>query len=338
MKRFFIITILSFVLVSFESGFSQIGPLMQSENGDVYLVLNQEIKLTKEEVTLYHHPLGVWLAEFNFSFLNLRNEKKNLLVGFPSGFNIYEFDGKLYNRNFENFKIFINSNEIRDVNYLIKCTNYVKHTGINWSTSENLKYGLLNTWNMQFEPDENIHVRIVFNFTVSKLPPIYNYNLKESWYKEQMDWLKSDFSSIKENNYKLPLSIGSFWAFYPDSIVITAYKATDWLKIKSKADWIEKNKYITRYEYCEPVGFYSPPEIKLESLTEKQLSALSPSDLILLRNSFFAKYGRAFEVKWLKKFFMKQEWYSENIKYQNWQLMKWDIENIKKIKKFEKNN
>ncbi len=57
--------------------------------------------------------------------------------------------------------------------------------------------------------------------------------------------------------------------------------------------------------------------------------------LILLRNSFYAKYGRVFEVKWLKEYFMKQEWYSENLKYQNWQLMKWDIENIKKIIKFE---
>jgi hypothetical protein len=57
---------------------------------------------------------------------------------------------------------------------------------------------------------------------------------------------------------------------------------------------------------------------------------------MLLRNSFYAKYGKKFKNNLIKKYFDNQPWYCENPDYHNWYLIQWDIDNIRLIREFEK--
>lgn len=169
------------------------------------------------------------------------------------------------------------------------------------------------------------------------MPLIYKPGIKDSWYLDLMNWLREDYANRNENQFIVPLNIGSFWSFYPDSIIIRTYDAKEWLQIVDKSKRSYKVEFVKRYEFSEPVGFYSPPEIEMESLTEDQLRKMSKTELAILRNSFFAKYGRKFEVAWLKKYFQNQPWYTENPGYHNWYLTRWDLDNIKLIYQYENN-
>ncbi|MDZ7342616.1 MAG: YARHG domain-containing protein [candidate division KSB1 bacterium] len=325
--------LLSLILIT--SAHSLVGPIRSSENGNVIFVSSEEIKLVTETLELYHHPLGIWLVEYQAQLHNMQSREVTQMVGFPAGNDLRLIEGDLYCDRYEKFRVFVNDREISRIELMRRCSNYVKSTGTQWSTDEAAGIGFLNTWELKFKPEETKWITVTFNYIVKKAPAIYQPNVKEAWYVDLMNWLRDDYAARQENQLSLPISIGSFWSFYPDSIVIRTYVAKDWLRMVDKQDRIYATDYIKRFEFGEPVGFYSPPDIALESVTLEQLQKLSQKELIVLRNSFFAKYGRKFDVDWLRKYFQNQPWYSENPAYHNWYLTPWDLENIKFIHQYE---
>lgn len=329
--------ILFFILGgTFQNAFALIGPIRILPSGSVLLISNEEIKMIQETIELYHHPLGIWLVECDVQLQNLKSQEVSVPVGFPSGFDIRLMEGDIYCDRFENFQVFENNKTISDIKFMQKCANYVETTGTQWSLDDGSGIGFLNTWVIKFNPDEKKRIKVTFHFIVKKPPVEFNPTIKATWYSDLMNWMREDYSNREENRFALPINIGSFWAFYPDSLTIRSYIASNWFEIVSAADRSYQQENCKQYEFSEPVGFYAPPAVALDSLAVEQLEKLSTTKLIILRNSFFAKYGRKFEVSWLKKYFDAQPWYEENPNYHNWYLMQWDLDQIKKVYQIEK--
>ena len=315
-----------------------IAPIKISPDRSVLLLSCEEIKLTYEQIDLYHHPLGIWLIEYEAVLENMRAQTIKQLVSFPSGFDIRVIGKDMYCDRFENFQVFVNDNKMQNIKYLVKCANYVETTGTEWTLDDGSGIGFLNTWELNFKPEETKRIKITFSFNVNKPPVNFDPNNNESWYTDLMEWTKSDYSTREQNQFKLPLNLGSFWAFYPDSIVIRTYLAKDWLRVIDKSKRKYKNEHITRYEFSESFGFFSPPEVSLISPTSAELEKMTTVELRILKNSFIAKYGKIFKSKILKLFFNYQPWYTENPSFNQWYLTDWDIENLKFIHEFEKNS
>jgi len=324
------------IFITSNSSFSLIGPIRILPSGNVLLVPCEEIKLSESHSELYHHPVGIWLVEYRALLKNLRAQEITRPVGFPAGYDIRFFEGDLYSDRFENFKVFIDGNEINEIQFMTRCPNYVETTGTNWNVDDGSASGFLNTWELNFKPEEAKWIKVTFNFVVTKVPAIYNPEIKESWYLDLVNWVRQDYATHEENSFQLPINIGSFWAFYPDSVTIRTYVANEWFKVIDKAERHYDNELFKKYEYSEPVGFYSPPEITLDTVSVDLIQNLSPTELILLRNAFFAKYGKKFKNDLIQKYFDHQPWYSENPEYHDWYLSQWDIDNIQLIRELEK--
>ncbi len=333
LKGLFLILITIFIF--FNNGVALVGPIRVLPSGHVLLVSCDDIKLSEEHIELYHHPLGIWLVEYRVLLINLRSLDIEQPVGFPSGFDLRIIEGEFQCDRFENFKVFINDQQTSRINYKVKCSNYVSTTGTQWSLDDGSGTGFLNTWDLKFKPDEQKWIKVTFSFIVKNVSSIYNPSKLDTWYVDLMNWLKLDYAAQDENSFKLPINIGSFWAFYPDSIMIRTYVSKEWLKVISKSERKYQPEFTKKYEYSEPVGFYSPPPVVLDSLSVERIQGMTPTELILLRNSFFAKYGKRFENAVLKKYFTAQPWYSENPEFHQWYLTQWDINNIKLIHEFE---
>jgi len=288
-----------------------------------------------EKITLYHHPLGIWLVTYETELQNLRVHPVNLTLSYPSGYDMRMVERSIICDYFENFKVYENGKKIEDISYLVKCTNYLQVTGIEWTMDEGSGIGFLNTWKINFEPEETKRIKITFNIIVTKPPIRFNPDNKEAWYKDQMNWLRQDYAFREENQFNLPINLGSFWALYPDSIVIRSYEAKEWIRIIDEADRVYKPEHITKHEFSEPYGLYSPPAVELYSPTTNELKEMSKTELMLLKNSFVAKYGRPFKNPLLKLFFSNQPWYLPNPDFHVWYLSEWDITNIRLINDFE---
>ena len=332
--RFTIITVIFLTTVS--GAFALIGPIRILPSGSVLLVSCEDIKMVQQKIDLYHHPLGIWLVECDVVLQNIRSLGISRPVGFPSGFDMRIIEGDLYCDRFENFQVYENDQQFAELNFMQKCANFVETTAAQWSVYDGTGTGFLNTWNLNFKPDEIKRVKITFHFIVKKPPLTFNPTIKEAWYADLMNWVREDYSNREENQFALPISIGSFWAFYPDTLTIRSYISSNWFEIDDQSKRSYPSDCVKQYEFSEPVGFYSPPDVVLDSLSIAQLEALKPTKLIILRNSFFAKYGRKFDVSWLRQYFESQPWYAENPNYHNWYLTQRDLDQIRKIYQFEK--
>ncbi len=314
-----------------------IAPIRISSDNKVMLVSNDEICLTFEQVELYHHPIGIWLVEYEAIFENVRSLPVKQTVGFPSGFELQMIEKDLYCDQFFNFQVFENNKKNQSINYLVKCINYVQTTGTEWELDDGSGVGFLNTWQLNFEPEETKKIKITFSINVNKPPVNFDTNNGETWYTDSMEWMKAEYEKREQNDFKLPLNLGSFWTFYPDSIVIRSYFSDDWLGILDRSKREYKKEHIKRYEFCEPFGFYSPPSVFLKSPTIEMLQKMTKDELKILKNFFSAKYGMEFKNKPLNSYFSQQPWYSENPGFNVWLLTDWDFENMKLIHEFEKN-
>ncbi len=308
-----------------------IAPIRQTGNNKVQLCSCDEIKMESEIINFYHHPLGIWLVTYETTLRNITANSQSLQVGFPSGSDVRVIEGELICDYFENFKVFVNDKPLSKINYLVKCADYTDATGTVWTLGDGTGTGFLNTWKLNFKPDEVKRIKITFSFVVTKPPVIYNPNNQQSWYQDTMNWIKTEYSTKDQNQFKLPINLGSFWAFYPDSIVMRTYFANDWLKVVKPEQREYDQKNISRYEFSEPFGFYSPPEVYLTPPTEAELKKMTRTELTLLKYSFPAKYGKPFESSSLKLFFENQPWYALNPEFHSWYLTDWDIENIQFI-------
>jgi hypothetical protein len=73
------------------------------------------------------------------------------------------------------------------------------------------------------------------------------------------------------------------------------------------------------------------PNTLTERLTEAQLADLSRRDLRILRNTIFARYGRAFKSEQLQAYFSQKVWYELDPAYSDDRLNDVDKDNIAKI-------
>ncbi|MBC8183619.1 YARHG domain-containing protein [candidate division KSB1 bacterium] len=313
-----------------------IAPIRISTENNVMLVSSDEINLRFEQVELYHHPIGIWLVEYEAVLKNERILPIKQPVGFPSGFDVRMIENDLYCDRFDNFLVFENNKKIQNINYLVKCMNYVESTSTKWEMGDGSGVGFLNTWELSFEPEESKTIKITFTINVNKPPMNFDMDNGESWYTDSMEWVKTEYERREQNDFKLPLSLGSFWAFYPDSIVIKSYFSEGWLNVTSRSKREYKKKHIKRCEFCEPFGFYSPPNVILKSPTIETLQKMTRDERKILKNSFPAKYGNVFKSKILNSFFSRQPWYSESPEFNVWLLTDWDFDNMKLIHEFEK--
>jgi len=334
-QRFLILTLISLISISTVQGI--IAPIRVSPDNSVMLLSSDEIKLKFEQVDLYFHPLGIWLIEYEAILENIRAMPIKQQVSFPSCFDIRMIENDLCCDKFENFHVYVNNKKVQNINYLVKCMNYLETTGAKWEMDDGSGIGFLNTWELNFAAEEIKKIKITFNFNVNKPPVNFDPNNKESWYLDSMEWIKTEYSTRKQNDFKLPLNLGSFWAFYPDSIIIRTYLAKDWLRVVDYSNRNYNKGYITRYEFSEPFGFYSPPEVALQTPTMEELQKMTMVELKILKNSFVAKYGKIFKNKTLDLFFSYQPWYFENPDFHLWLLTEWDIKNIKLIHNVENN-
>ncbi|MFZ5515547.1 MAG: YARHG domain-containing protein [Candidatus Zhuqueibacterota bacterium] len=314
-----------------------IGPVRPLSNRQVMFVACDEIKLVHQELELYHHPLGIWIAEYQAHFQNLQNHVIYHRVAFPAGFDVQMIEGQEYCDRFEQFQVFVNDKPVTNINKMVPCTNYVSTTGVQWSVEIESGVGYVNVWDLNIQPEEKLIVKVTFSFIVKKPPSIYDPTNQETWYIDLMRWVRQDYEARPENHFQFPMSIGSFWAFYPDDYEIRTYVGADWFNIMEKEKRIYEESLVKRFEYSEPVGIYTPPELELHGPTEAELQTMTREQLIILRNSFFAKYGRKFDIPWLRDYFMVQPWYYENPGYDNWLLTGLDIEAMKLVQAAEKN-
>jgi len=317
-------------------GFGLIGPVRVLPSGNVLLVPCDDIKLSNQQIELYHHPLGIWLVEYRARLKNLRSHDVTRAVGFPAGFDVHNIQESFYCDRFENFKVVCDDQPVDSINFMVKCPNYQQTTGISWSMDDGSGIGYLNTWQLQFQPEQEKWITITFNFVVTKPAPIYDPDNHEQWYLDLLNWVKQDYENRQENDFQLPVNIGSFWAFYPDSMTIRTYLATDWFRIVDKKDRTYQKEWVKRFEYSEPVGIYSPPELPRDTLSVAQLEDMSTTKLILLKDAFFAKYGKKFKNPLIQKYFNAQPWYSETSGFHSWYLSTWDKENIRIIDSYQR--
>lgn len=319
-----------------QRAFGLVGPVRPLTNRQVMFVSCEEIKMVNQQLDLYHHPLGIWMVEYQAVLQNVRAHAMFHRVGFPAGFDVQMIEGQEYCDRFEQFQVFVNNKQVTNVNRMVPCTNYVETTGVLWSVDNGTGTGYLNVWDLNFQPEEEIRIKISFSFIVKKPPSIYDASNEETWYVDLMKWVRQDYEARSENQFQLPLSIGSFWAFYPDFITIRTYLSVDWFNVVDKSNRMYEKSLVKRYEYSEPIGFYSPPEFELQAPSEKELANMTKEELIILRNSFFAKYGRKFDIPWLRDYFVAQPWYFENPGYDNWLLSDLDIKIMRTIHAIEK--
>jgi hypothetical protein len=332
-----LLILLSIILLNTSIAYSIIAPIRFTANHNVLLVSCDEINLKFERIELYHHPIGIWLVNYEAILKNDRSLPIKQMVGFPSGFEMREIDNDLYCDQFDNFQVLENNTKIQSIKYFVRCMNYVETTGSKWELDDGSGVGFLNTWELDFEPEESKTIKITFCINVNKPPMNFDTNNGESWYTDAMEWIKSEYESREQNHFQLPLNLGSFWRFYPDSINIRTYLADDWLSVIDLSKREYKKEHITHYEFSEPFGFYSPPQVYSKTLSSEELQKMTRAELKILKNSFPAKYGRTFNNKMLNSFFIDQPWYFENPDFHPWLLTDWDIENIKVIHEFEKN-
>jgi len=317
------------------SGFAMIAPVEMNVNGTVVLVSSEEIALSFEKLELYHHPLGIWLATYYATLVNNTVHPIKQAVAFPGGFDVRMVDKDLVCDAFQNFRVSADGEPIKKIQYLLKCTNFVQSTGIEWTMDDGSGVGFVNVFDLNFAPEEKKTIHITFNFIVKKPPIQFDPKNRQSWYTESMDWLKQDYEFRPENDFKLPVSLGSFWALYPDSIVFETYLSENWLSIVPRDKRAPERSVRKKYEFTEPFGFYTPPEVELVPLTETEIAAMSETKRWLLKNAFPAKYGKIFSHPLLKLYFSKQPWYKPNENFNVWYLTEWDSQNIKLLYKFE---
>lgn len=79
----------------------------------------------------------------------------------------------------------------------------------------------------------------------------------------------------------------------------------------------------------------SSPDLLKNPLSVDELRDLSRRDLRILRNTVFARHGRAFKTNSMRTWFERMEWYRVDPKYTDKRLTKTDLENIKLIRSVE---
>jgi len=330
---FFIVVMI--ITLSSYNVYGLISPVQRDENQNPALTNCEDIRLVSQKITLYHHPLGIWQITCCSDFVNLYPKPVSLEMGFNSGYDIGMIEGELYCDEFKNFNVLINGEKYHRVKLKETCPNYVERIGMFWTNDDRSGIGYLNTWQVDFRPEEKKQITVTYNFIVTKPGIKYDPQNKEQWYSEQMSWVKHEYNKKAENDFILPLNMGSFWAISVDSVILKTYFSKEWLQIEDQEHLVYEPQHVVIYTYCEPVGFYSPPPNELIPLSEDDLKNKTSTELVLLRNSFFAKYGRQFSIDWLKLFFKKQPWYYQNPDYDNWYLTDFDIANIKFIHNYE---
>jgi len=312
-----------------------ISPIKRDTKNQPSLTNCDDITLVSQKIDFYHHPLGIWYVNCTSKFQNLYPKRVIQEMAFNSGNDITIFDSKLHCDEFFNFMVHVNGKKLTHVKMKEVCENYVERIGMEWTNNDKSGIGFLNTWEVNFEPEETVEVKVQFCF-IAKMPPIeFHPDLKESWYIEATDWLKNEYLSHPENNFKFPLNMGSFWTMSIDTLLIRTYYSKNWFLIESEPNRQYDPKNIILYTHSEPIGFFTPPAVELTTIAGEELKDMSPTELKILRNSFFAKYGRIFDAKWLKLYFKKQIWYQENPHYDNWYLTDLDVQNMKRVYQFE---
>ncbi len=329
---------LFFVVMFTSSAMAIIGPIRRNSDRLPLLMNCQNIQLVNQLIDLYHHPLGIWLVTCTSRFRNLMPQPADQEFACPAGFDINMVDSRLYCDVFKNFRVFVNGKEINTVIYQEKCINYVERIGMEWTNDDYSGIGFVNTWPMHFEGDEEKTVTVSFSFVVKKPAIAYDPDIREDWYQDQMNWLKLEYEKRAENEFKLPLNMGSFWALYVDSLAIRSYFSQNWLTIEPMSNRQYKPEQQEVYRYSEPLGFYSPPEVDLQDLTDDDVHNMSKAEIQLLRNAFFAKYGRTFTNRVLKLYFANQPWYAPDIRYHNFFVTDRDKNNIRFLYRYEKEN
>ena len=316
---------------------AMITPVQRSNEGSPLLMNCSDVRLVKQKIDLYHHPAGIWIVSCSSQLKNLFPKPVQQEVGFASGVDVNKFDDSLFCDTFNNFKVRIDGNEINDIKMLEKCPNYTDRIGNSCTLDDYSGIGYLNTWVMDFEPEESKEVVVSFSFVVKKPGIKYNPDNKEQWYIEATNWIKQEYVKKAENDFEFHLNAGSFWSSFVDTLLIRTYRSDEWFLIEpeNRRDYREQD--IIEYTFSEPIGFFSPSETNLVDLSEDFLKDKSKTELKILRNAFPAKYGKHFDNKWIQLYFEKQAWYSKTDYFDIWYLNDFDVRNMKLIYQFEQN-
>jgi len=332
-SKFFIFIV--WMLILFSNVYALISPVRRNRYDRPILINSNDIQLLKQRIDLYHHPLGIWIVHCHNVLKNLYPREVTQEIAFNSGFDIEVVETELLSSEFNNFQVYVNGQEVHELKMKERCTNYVDRIGIEWSNDDRTGIGFVNTWKVEFGPEEVKEIDISFNFIVKKPPVIYDAGVNENWYNELMSWMKLEYSKRAENDFVLPLNMGSFWALSVDTLLIRHHYSDNWLMIENPDSIEYQPEQTVTHTHTEPIDLYSPPPVELGSIEESELSSKSKTELQLMRHAFFAKYGRGFENKWLKLFFENQSWYRQDSTYDNWYLTEFDITNMKKIFEYE---
>ncbi len=316
---------------------AMLSPVLHNNSGNPLLVNCNDIRLVKQKIDLYHHPAGIWIVTCSSQLKNLFPKPVQQEVGFAAGIDINKFDESIFCDAFNNFKVSIDGNEVNDVKMLEQCSNYTERIGNNWTFDDYSGIGYLNTWLIEFKPEEIKEVVVTFSFVVKKPGIKYNPENNERWYIEAGNWIKQEYVKKRESDFEFHLNLGSFWSSFVDTLLIRIYRSDNWFLIEPENQRKYLQQDVMEYTFSEPIGFFSPSETILTDLAEDDLKDKSKTELKILRNSFFAKYGKQFDNKWIQLFFEKQPWYSKDMYFDTWYLNDFDIRNMKLIYKFEQN-
>ena len=330
-----IVLLIIFLLILSNEATALVSPVRRNKFNKPLLTNCEEVKLISQKTDLYHHPLGIWIVKSRSILQNLYAKEISMEVGFISGFDVELIESEMISNEFKNFDVKINGHQIEEISRKECCPNFQDRIGMTWTSDDGTASGFLDTWSLNFKPEEKVTIDISFSFVVKKPPVNFNADNNEQWYNELMTWMRMEHAKREENEFVLPLNMGSFWALSVDTLIVRTYVSNEWLTIESEDEIANSSIDIYEQYYTEPIDLFSPKPVELHLIKREDMEEMSDLELIVLRHSFYAKYGRVFDTEWLDLYFAEQPWYYKNPDYHNWFLSDFDIENLRKVYNYE---
>jgi hypothetical protein len=162
----------------------------------------------------------------------------------------------------------------------------------------------------------------VFNFTINTGDSV----LTGSWKADQKIKTPARYYNLNKR----------FFAYDPH-IKLEAYRYADTNKQKKVTYKNEDGAKYTDVEYAMTTGEFARYNASSLLLTDAQVANLKAADLLILRNSIYARHGYSFKKPTLRLFFDQQSWYIPVTTDVTGLLTPLEKQNITLLMRFEKN-
>jgi hypothetical protein len=161
---------------------------------------------------------------------------------------------------------------------------------------------------------------------------VFSFSIYKNSNKLSGVWNSFKKIDVPKRKYNLEKKI---FAYNPELQLVYSRRYGDW----------EKSKKLHEKEYEEgPTESFSSATEKIyeinasaKLLSKKEIENLKQGDLLIIRNTIYARHGYSFKKRQLRVFFDAQEWYIPYTNDIKKDLTEIEIKNIELLLKYEKN-